>query len=166
VCWSERIAYTGARAPMRALEGGNLKSMSGEPDPIASLGRLGMLRDLAPSELQALVAGCEILSFREGTFVIQRGQENTSLYIVVDGEASVMIEDAERAVLSRGSFFGEVSALLGEPTTADIIARSALRCLVVPAERVEAFLVANPRVMFRMLQVEARRLRTADEVRT
>jgi len=140
--------------------------MSSDTDPIASLARLGILRDLDPSELQALVAGCDILSFREGTVVIQRGQENASLYFVIDGEASVVIEDAERTVLSTGSFFGEVSALLGEPATADIISRSQLRCLVVPAERVEAFLVANPRVMFRMLQVEARRLRTADEVRT
>ena len=32
-------------------------------------------------------------------------------------------------------------------------------------ENVEPFLLANPRVMYRMLQTEARRVRTTDELR-
>ena len=81
------------------------------------------------------------------------------LFIVIDGEVGVIIDDEERATLTTGSFFGEISVLLGEPTTADIIVRRPLRCLVIPPERAETFLVAHPRVMFRMFQTEARRLR-------
>ena len=87
------------------------------------------------------------------------------MHIIVDGEAGVVLEETELATLSKGSFFGEISALLGEPTAADIVARTRLRCLVVPTEDVERFLLANPRVMYRMLQTEARRVRTTDELR-
>jgi CRP-like cAMP-binding protein len=97
--------------------------------------------------------------------VLRQGTPGAGLFIVVDGEVGVVIDDEERATLSTGSFFGEVSALLGEPTTAGIVVRRPLRCLVIPPKRAEAFLIAHPRVMFRMLQTEARRLRTVDPKR-
>jgi CRP-like cAMP-binding protein len=78
----------------------------------------------------------------------------------------VIFDGEELAVLSRGSFFGEISALLGEPTVADVLARSAVRCLVVPAAEVKEFLVGFPSVMLHMLEIEARRLKTADESRS
>jgi CRP-like cAMP-binding protein len=79
--------------------------------------------------------------------------------VIVDGEVGIVIRDEERAVLGRGSFFGEISALLDEPSTADIVTRAALRCIAIPRERLEPFLVAHPQVMFRLLQAEARKLR-------
>jgi cGMP-dependent protein kinase len=140
--------------------------MTGNAQLIGSLARLGIFRDLSAAELETLAEGRELRTFREGEMIIRRGQENASLYIVLEGEAVAVIDDVERTLLSRGSFFGEVSALLGEPTSADILSRSELQCMVIPAEALETFLVTNPRVMFRMLQVEARRLRSADMDRT
>jgi CRP/FNR family transcriptional regulator, cyclic AMP receptor protein len=134
-------------------------------DAAGRLGRLGIFADLTEPELRDLGAELEERSFSEGRWVLRRGDASTGLFIVVDGEVGVIIDDEERATLSAGSFFGEISVLLDEPTTAGIIARSALRCLVIPPERTEAFLVAHPRIMFRMFQTEARRLRTVDPER-
>jgi CRP-like cAMP-binding protein len=47
----------------------------------------------------------------------------------------------------------------------DVTARTPLRCLFLGPEDVEPFLLANPPVMFRMLQTEARRLQLTDELR-
>lgn len=97
--------------------------------------------------------------------MLRRGKPGAGLFIIVDGEVGVIVDDEERATLATGSFFGEVSVLLDEPATADIVVRRSLRCLVIPAERAEAFLLAHPRVMFRMFQTEARRLRNVDPER-
>jgi CRP-like cAMP-binding protein len=134
-------------------------------DAVSRLGRLGIFADLTDAELSDLAAEVDEQSFPEGDWVLRRGEPGGGLFIVVDGEVGVMIDDEERAILTTGSFFGEVSALLAEPVTADIIVRKPLRCLVVPPERAESFLVAHPRVMFRMFQTEARRLRTVDPER-
>jgi CRP-like cAMP-binding protein len=129
---------------------------------VQGLARLGIFRDYATEDLERVLETLETVTFREGQRIIHKGQENTSFYIVIEGEAAVYVEDDERGLLGRGSYFGEISALLGEPATADIMTRSAVVCLVVPAHHLEAFFVSNPRLMFRVLQSEARRLQTSD----
>ena len=47
-----------------------------------------------------------------------------------------------------------------------MVAPTLLRCLVIPAPEVEPFLLEFPRVMYRMLQAEARRLRITTEWKT
>jgi len=133
---------------------------------VDSVSRLWIFADLSQAELEALLPGLEEVSFSEGSWVMRRGDMEPGLFIIVDGEVSVVIEGEELAALTAGSFFGEISALIDEPVVADIIARTPLRCLYVPPDDVEAFLIANPKVMYRMLQTEARRLRTTDELRT
>jgi CRP-like cAMP-binding protein len=46
--------------------------------------------------------------------------------------------------------------------TADVVATSVLRCLIIPGNQLKAFLLEQPSVMYRMLQVQARRLRAAN----
>jgi len=133
---------------------------------LESVSRLGLFADLPRDEIEELVSRMREVSFDEGEWVVRRGQTDVGLHVIVDGEAGVVLNDEELAVLPQGSFFGEISALLGEPTVADVVARAPLRCLFVPAEGVEAFLLTSPLLMLRMLQTEARRLRTTDEIRT
>jgi CRP-like cAMP-binding protein len=128
-------------------------------DAVDRLGRLGIFADLTDAELQGLAAELDEQSFAEGDWVQRQGEPGSGLFIVVDGEAGVIVDDEERAILTTGSFFGEISVLLAEPVIADIIVRRSLHCLVIPLERAESFLLAHPRIMFRMFQAEARRLR-------
>jgi CRP-like cAMP-binding protein len=131
-----------------------------------SAARLSLFADLDRPELEDLLPRMREVSFDEGEWVVRRGQTDVGLHVIMDGEAGVVLEDEELAVLPKGSFFGEISALLNEPTVADVVARAPLRCLFVPAEEVTGFLLSIPRVMLRMLETEARRLRTTDELRT
>ena len=132
---------------------------------VENVARLSLFQDLDYSEIEALLPLVEEVLYHEGQWVVRRGEVDVGLNIIVDGEVSVVLEGDELAALSKGSFFGEISALLGEPTVADVIARTPLQCLFVKPDDVEPFLIANPRVMYRMLQAEARRLRTTDELR-
>jgi len=129
---------------------------------VQGLARLGIFRDLSTDELVEVARNLAPVTFDAGQHIIRTGQENTSFYVIVEGEAAAYVDDDQRGLLARGSFFGEVSALLAEPATADIVTRSQLVCLVVPASDLERFFTSNPRVMFRVLQAEARRLQYAD----
>ena len=86
--------------------------------------------------------------------------------MILDGTADVRIDGQQRATLGRGDFFGEVSILLGEPPTADVVATTALRTIQIAGSDVQGFLVDHPQVMYRMLQAQARRLRNANRWRS
>lgn len=139
--------------------------MAVDVDLLDALARLALFADFDRAALQDLLEVGEDVTFGEGEFVLRRGQSEAGLHVIVEGEVGVVFDDVELAVLPRGSFFGEISSLLGEAVVADVISRSPLRCLVIPPGAVEAFLLAEPRVTLRMLKTEARRLKTTDEAR-
>ena len=140
--------------------------MTADVDLIENVSRLALFADYDRDQLAAVLPLLQEESFGEGEWVVRRGDTEVGLRIIVGGEVGVVLDDEELAVLKKGSFFGEISALLGEPAVADVVARSPLRCLFLEDAQVEPFLLEHPLVMLRMLQTEARRLRTTDELRT
>jgi CRP-like cAMP-binding protein len=129
---------------------------------VEALSRLSLFADLPHPQLEALAHSFGEEVFAEGQRVIRQDVTGSGFYVILDGEAQVVIDDQERARLTRGDFFGEISLLTGEAPTADVIATSLLRCLIIPDNELKEFLLKQPSVMYRMLQVEARRLRAAN----
>ncbi len=126
------------------------------------LAQLTLFADLSRPELEATVHAFDEEVVAAGQRVLRRGFSGGNFYVILEGDARVLIDGAERARLGRGDFFGEISSLLREPPTADVVATTALRCFVIPGPDLERFLLERPRVMLRMLQLEARRVRNAD----
>jgi CRP-like cAMP-binding protein len=135
-------------------------------DLAENLGRFSLFADLGRPQLEAIADTDWERSFADGERVLRRGMSGSGFYVVLDGEAIVQIRGEERNRLRTGDFFGEVSTLLGTEPTADLVAAGPLRCLEIPGPKLEAFLFDYPRVMFRMLQTEARRLQDALEWRS
>jgi CRP-like cAMP-binding protein len=127
-------------------------------DVAESLGQLALFADLTPSQIEAIVHSHEEDVFAQGQRVLRRGISGGNFYVILDGEAVVEVDGEERARLSRGEFFGEISALTGDPPSADVVAATVLRCLVIPAAGLERLLLERPQLMLRLLRVEARRL--------
>ncbi len=123
------------------------------------LSGLALFADLSQPQLEAVAHTFEEERYPEGQRILRQGFQGNNFYVILDGEAAVRIDGQDRTKLARGDFFGEVSVLLGEAPTADVVAIRSLRCLVLAGSEVQRFLLAHPQVMFRMLQAEARRLR-------
>ncbi|MDP9325512.1 MAG: cyclic nucleotide-binding domain-containing protein [Candidatus Dormibacteraeota bacterium] len=127
------------------------------------LARFALFSDLKDPELLAAVEIFDEASFQEGDRVLRQGLSGSGFYIIIRGEASIRLDGIDRTTLGKGDFFGEISILLGEKPVADVVALSALHCLVLPGEQVQGFLTAYPQVMFRMLKAQARRLRETNQ---
>jgi CRP-like cAMP-binding protein len=129
---------------------------------VEALARLSLFADVPHPQLEALAHSFDEEVFAEGQRVIRQDITGGGFYVILDGDAKIVIDGKERAYLSRGDFFGEISILTDEPPTADVIATSLLRCLIIPDNELKPFLLKQPSVMYRMLQIEARRLRAAN----
>ena len=130
---------------------------------VESLAQLTLFADLTQPRLEEVAHTVGEELFAEGQRVLRQGMSGGGLFIILEGEAEVVIDGARRARLARGDFFGEIAALTGDAPTADVIAVTMLRCATVPGPELEAFLLDHPTVMFRMLKAETRRLRAANE---
>ena len=134
-------------------------------DVVESLGQLALFADLTPSQLEAIAHSHDEDVFAQGERVLRRGLSGGSFYVILEGEAAVEIAGEERLRLGRGEFFGEISALTGDTPSADVVASTLLRCLVIPAAELEKLLLERPKLMLRLLRMEARRLRGTVEWR-
>ena len=130
-----------------------------------TIANFALFADLTTPQVEGVVHSFEEVLFPEGQKILRQGLTGSGFYIIIEGEAAVLVDGQERAKLQRGDFFGEVSILLGEPPVADIVALRPLRCIVLAGSQMEPFMVGHPKVMFRMLQAQARRLRNANRFR-
>jgi CRP-like cAMP-binding protein len=129
---------------------------------VDSLAQLTLFADLSQPQLEEIAHTVGEEVFAEGQRVLRQGISGGGFFVIVDGEARVLIDGEERAQLGRGDFFGEVVALTGDRPSADVVAATLLRCISIPPAELEDFLLQHPRVMFRMLQAAARRVRSAN----
>ena len=131
--------------------------MATREELVDALAGFTLFGDLSRPQLTSVVHLMEEVMFAEGERVLRQGLTGSGFFIVLDGEASVFVDGTERAKLTRGDFFGEASILLGQPPIADV---------VLPGPQLEQFLISNPKVLYRMLQAQTRRLQSAQRFRS
>ena len=140
--------------------------MASSDEIVDHIASFALFADLTTPQLQRIAHMFEEEVFPEGARVLRQGLSGSAFHIILDGEATVVIDGQQRATLARGDFFGEVSILLGEPPGADIVASRPLRTLVLAGPQVQPVLLENPPLMYRMLQAQARRRRNANRWRS
>lgn len=95
--------------------------------------------------------------------VIRQGQRGDALFVVIDGEAAVQVRDHDGTVrtiatLSRASVAGEMSLITQEPATADVVAVTDTRVLVLSAADFDALAAKNPELTIVLTNLVADRL--------
>jgi CRP/FNR family cyclic AMP-dependent transcriptional regulator len=140
--------------------------MATRSELVQSLAQLSLFADLSQPELEAVAHSVEEEVFGEGQRVLRKGLTGSAFYVILEGHAAIQIDGEQPWTLGPGDFFGEVSALGGDPPTADVVAQTMLRCVVVSGPDLEEFLLARPQLLLRLLKAETRRLRSALEWRS
>lgn len=131
-----------------------------------TLAGISLFADVGAAELTSIAHIVEERRYADGERILRQGISGSAFYLILEGEATIRVDGKEYGTLGRGEFFGEISALLGEPPVADIVAAHMLRCAIIPGPEVEGFMLAHPTVLFRMLKAEARKLQRATTWRT
>lgn len=136
-------------------------------DPVATeiLTDLSLFADLSGPQLEAAAHAFDEETFGAGERILRQGFTGAGFYVVLEGELGVYIDGRERRRLTRGEYFGEISVLLDEPPTGDVVAKTDCRCLTLGSPDLQPFLLSFPSVAYRLLQAQSRRLK-ADQWRS
>jgi CRP/FNR family transcriptional regulator, cyclic AMP receptor protein len=134
-------------------------------DVIPTLEKMPLFRDVSGRELRDVATRFDDATYLAGHGVLTEGMTGPEFFIILDGTASVLIDDQVVATLGPGDFFGEVAALDGGPRTASVRAETQLRCVTLPVNGLRQFLLDHPVVAINLLPEIVRRFRNATTAR-
>ena len=128
-----------------------------------------LLRHLQAEELTRLAAGAALVRHRAQATIFQKGDRGDSMMAVVGGRVKICTysPDGKELVLNiidRGSLFGEIALLDGQPRSADAVAIEDTELLVLERSRLMPILTGNPDTATRIITVLCQRLRQTSEV--
>ena len=132
-------------------------------DPLV-LRQVPLFAELSPQELGGLAAALRRRRYPRGAVIFLAGDPNAQLYLVEAGRVRIGLTSPEGkevvlTVLGPGDFFGDLSLLDGEPTSADAVAQEDCRLLLLPRAAFLNFVEGQPRAATALLAVLSRRLR-------
>lgn len=115
------------------------------------------------ASLESVERNTDEVDVEAGRTLITQGDSSDSFFVLLNGEADVLIDGKERRVLRQGDFFGEISMLDRGPATATVATRSACRMMVMSHMQFRDAIKGNPDLLVQVLAAVAERLR-ADAV--
>ena len=111
-----------------------------------ALRRVSIFSNLPDEQRAQIAAGARRSLYGSGEAIVRQGQPGCSMFVLLSGEAAVLIEpgDQEVARIPSGGFFGEMSLLTGAPRNATVRTTVDSEVLEITADEFRQFVLANP----------------------
>jgi len=119
--------------------------------------KLSMLRDfsifegMGIRELHAIASVVTIEHYEPGTIIIKEGEQNSSIYLVVNGDVTIYDkyetpEQREKITLGHGSFLGELSLFTQKPPNATCVAATDVEAYVLRHAQFQEIMRVYPQI--------------------
>jgi sigma-B regulation protein RsbU (phosphoserine phosphatase) len=128
-----------------------------------------LLHVLEPEQIDSLLASCERRHLVDGEFLLEPGQENHHLYLLLRGGMKAFLSREVGAAgfdIGPGECIGEMSMVDGRPVSALVVSTGVNELLVVPGELFWEHLAGQPGVARNLLRLMSSRMRENHRVVT
>ena len=122
-----------------------------------------------PPELRHQVAlSAPMAVYGSGETVVRQGEEGQSMFVVLSGTVSVVLEPSrdEVARIHAGGYFGEMSLLTGEPRSATVLAIGDVATVEIGAELFRRLAVGHPEAIEKIAMAAVVRKAGLEQMRT
>ncbi len=138
------------------------------PDLTAFLRSVPLFAGLSHQTLAALARAGRLRQVPKGKTLFSQSDAAEAFYAVRLGRVDILLSslDGRELVINEmraGDCFGELALITGQPRSTGAVAREASEIVVIPREDFLAAMDAEPKLMHRLLETMARRLRTSSE---
>ena len=122
-------------------------------DRSEALQRIPLFSELSQRQLRRIARDVKERTFGEGTAIVQQGEmSGIGFFLVVEGEAGVVVDSRQVAKLGPGDHFGELALITESTRTATVTALTPLRCLELTAWDFRELVSENPDITWKLLQ--------------
>ncbi len=104
----------------------------------------------------------EFIEVKHGEVLFRRGDIGEAMYVLIEGEAEIMIDDISFEKCTQGAFMGEMAVIDGSPRYATVIARTDCKFAVINKRRFHFLMDETPGFAVNVLRVMAHRLKKCD----
>lgn len=131
---------------------------------IEALRKVELFADLPNDALSRLANELKEYRYGSGEVVVKQGEGGQlgRMFVVLEGVARVDVEGTTVGEYGPGDEFGEMSLLDGAPRSASVVAVSDLVLAGLASWNLRAVILEEPTIALHLLEVMARRLRTAN----
>ena len=141
----------------------NLKDLTIQQKNIINTLYNSLFSKLNINELYEMSLKVNYAHYSQSDHLIKRGDSDTSMMIMCTGNADVVIHvDGNPLTVNSlwpGDYFGEMSLFTGEPRSADIIATSETKVIVITKEAIAGILESNHSLVTEIANMMSNRLK-------
>ena len=131
-------------------------------EDVELLRNIPLFAKIEPSKLKLLAFTAQRLTFNAGDSLFHQGDEGDSAYIIVDGDADVLVDSPTGpitvATVGKNDFVGEIAILCDVPRTATITAKTTLTTMRISKELFFQLVCQFPQMSIEIMRELARRL--------
>src|SRR5215472_11776149 len=131
-------------------------------EEVEVLRNVPLFAKLEPAKLKLLAFTSERLTYEPGQAFFQQGDSGDAAFIILDGEAEVMIDTPKGPVrvanLGRNEIVGEIAVLCEVPRTATVVAKGKTVTLKISRETFFRLITEFPQMSIEIMRELGRRI--------
>jgi CRP-like cAMP-binding protein len=135
-------------------------------EQLEMLARVPLFSACSQRELRDVAMLGTTIDVPAGKELTRQGERGAEFFLVLEGQATLKINNRKVVTYAPGDFFGEMALLDQGPRSGTIVADTPMRVLAVSAQEFGGLLSQAPSIGRKMLQVMAQRLRNAEKPTT
>jgi CRP-like cAMP-binding protein len=131
---------------------------------IEALRAMPLFAGSSNGELQAVARLGTTITVDDGYVFTRQGRRGYEFFVLLEGEATCVLDDKELARFHPGEFFGEMALVDAEPRSATVTAIDRATVLVIDSREFNSLFDLAPAATRRVLAAMSERLRAAQAV--
>jgi CRP-like cAMP-binding protein len=123
-----------------------------------ALQKVPFLSDVSRRDLDGLAQTMAEREMPAGKEIVTQGRGGVAFFLILEGNATVVVDGEERRTLGPGDHFGEIALIVPDiPRTSTVRADSDMRLAALTAWNFKPFVLQNPQVAWSLLEELAKR---------
>ncbi len=124
------------------------------------LASVALFEGLSKRHLKQIAALATVDNYMEGATIVKEGESGDSFFLVLSGQAKVLVRKRNVNRILPGDHFGEISLLDGGPRSASVVTETPMTVASIGRKGFERLLQNDPDLSLAMLRTLAKRLRS------
>jgi CRP-like cAMP-binding protein len=123
-----------------------------------ALQKVPFLSHVGRKQLDGLAQTMAEREMSAGREIVTQGKGGVAFFLILDGQATVVVDGEDRRTLGPGDHFGEIALIVPDiPRTSTVRADSDVRLAALTAWNFKPFVMQNPDVAWALLEEMAKR---------